>query len=217
MPPLFLSIVLPGIRSDLLGDLLEQTPSVRSVSDEELAQTDRKVLIWALSQEPTLRLAHGKFPFGSHRNLTREIRYLTLLGNPLAMARKLHRSIAKKPAHPLNALATSNDVSAFFAKPEAASISNPQTRALAGADGKSIADGDPALLDLAKQNIDQHFDWIGEEANLSTSMEALVKLSGVSLTLPPNDAEPVEGDTTIEQANALDCELLDYARHAFVG
>ena len=193
-------------------------PRCRVVDNEILGRTDRKVAAWGLVADSELRLIHGKFPFGTHRHLRRAVRYAVVLGDPAKKVLQAFENVSKKEDHPLHSVAKECefDPGRFFATEAAASLRNRQTRAIAGTMGKAIGADDPALLELARSNLVEHFDWAANESDLPAKVAKLGLLIGVELSVTGKPGvTAMDAPPGIERAIAFDMELCQHVRDVF--
>lgn len=206
MQSLILSIVLPSIEPQLLGDRFA-FEGARVFDDEVVTKTDRKILIWMSADDAETRLVHGKFQFGIDRNLQRDVRYLTVISHPVGRVVKDYEMISRKTGHALHETAknSAGEISTFLRAPEAACLLNRHTAALAGTEGKGLAPNDPALLEIALRNLKENFLWVGCLETLGKNAAALAQIIGGEIQLTNGDA--AISNPEVEAANALDVEL----------
>ena len=159
-----------------------------------------------------LRAVIGHFWFGLHEHVARPCRYITLLRDPLERVVSLYYFAKLQDAMSLEE---------FARKPPFREVDNDQTRRIAGIN-PPVGECTPAMLDLARKNLRQHFDVVGTTERMKETLTRLdVKLGWnrevVSLPRNVNAERPKSSALTpaamdaIRARNELDYELWRYA------
>lgn len=128
-----------------------------------------------------LRCVAGQMPFGMHRYLPHECKYLTMLREPVARVISYYLHILVNPDHYAFQTIVHNRMSldAFVFSEVALEIDNGQTRMLSGLQQPLVS---PPLggctaehLELAKHNLEKAFAWVGLLEQFDPSLVLLAK------------------------------------------
>ncbi|HXQ72078.1 MAG TPA: polyhydroxyalkanoic acid system family protein [Pyrinomonadaceae bacterium] len=159
-----------------------------------------------------LRAVIGHFWFGLHEHVARPCRYVTLLRDPVERVVSLYY-YAK--------LEETMSLEEFARKPPFREVDNDQTRRIAGVN-PPVGECTRATLDLARQNLRDHFDVVGTTERMDETLAQLKLKLGwnrevVSFPRNVNTARPSSSVLTREAVeavrarNELDYELWRYA------
>lgn len=173
-------------------------------------------------------LVHGHLPFGHEALQGRDVRYFTMLRNPIDRVVSIYQFILGKPGHPRHAHVAPMSLEEFAFDETFADLDNGQTRLLAGGDlvaagGRQHRDVTKADLQRAARNLDQ-LAAIGLTSEFDESLAAFSKLLG--WTWPPVYAyrnrsihEIASVDASLRAAigerNRHDVQLCELARVAY--
>lgn len=175
-----------------------------------------------------IRLLKGHMPFGMHAWLEGRSRYVTLLRHPAERVVSHYYYVKRRPGHYLHHhLAAGMDLAEFASAGLSGELDNGQVRLLSGHDqdipcGHCTRD----LLDTAQRNIEQHFAVAGlterfDESLVLMAIELGWNWTPYYLNRNVTQDKPVARQIdpvalkAIEQANALDFELYDWASRRF--
>jgi hypothetical protein len=159
----------------------------------------------------------GHFQFGVHQNIGREAQYFTFLRDPVDLTisayyerLKTGRSEFEKPDGSIMSIIEHIDANLF-------GYTNLQTRIVAGIDGKEVLTEED--LDLAKENIEKYYKFVGISEMFDQSILLLSKILGwrpcIYGTLNKGPDSKEIGDDVrdaIVKITPFDKELYDFAR-----
>jgi len=168
-----------------------------------------------------LRLIYGHFSFGVHEILSTAPRYATILRDPVARVVSLYRHLAREPGLPFHRrIAAGMGLEEWVAGGETEMTNNHACRVLSGTPPESRKFEDsPAMLNLAKRNVERYFEFLGTMARFEDDVENLCRTLGLNpmpipqLNTGPAGDGPTAGEVEVlRRRNALDIELWEWAR-----
>lgn len=159
-----------------------------------------------------LRAVIGHFWFGLHEHVARPSRYITLLRDPVERVVSLYY-YAK--------LEETMSLEEFARKPPFKEVDNDQVRRIAGVN-PPVGECTRAMLDLARENLQRHFDVVGTTERMDETLAQLnVKLGwnrevvsfprNVNAARPSSSVLTPEAVEAVRARNELDYELWRYA------
>jgi Galactose-3-O-sulfotransferase len=164
------------------------------------------------------RLIMGHTVFGLHEHVPRPCRYVTMLRDPVRLAISQHRYVLRTPGHRHHEQAQGMSLADYVESGLALEMDNSQTRAVAGDIGTPYRGCTPEMLETAKQNLAEHFAWVGITERFDESVVLLGRTFGwrdvryVSANVARGGTPPTEAELElVRQANHLDQELYDHA------
>lgn len=179
------------------------------IKDPELTVPEHVVNLLGRSD---LRAVIGHFWFGLHEHINRPCRYVTVLRDPVERVVSLYY-YAK--------LEGTMSLEEFARKPPFREVDNDQTRRIAGVN-PPVGECTKATLDLARENLQRHFDVVGTTERMDQTLSHLKIKFGwnrdvVSVPRNVNAARPVSRSLlptaikAVRERNELDYELWRYA------
>ena len=175
------------------------------------------------------RLFMGHFCFGIHRHIPFPARYMTFLRDPYRRLVSLYQYSRNNPRAFYHKFACSMTMEAFFSECPLLELDNGMTRFIAG-DSVSLfinrtpyGKCTPELLDLALDNLNRHFDFVGIQETFPQSVFALsqeLKLRDpFYLSLNRGASKSAEGTEDLRELvmerNPLDFQLYAHCRQQF--
>lgn len=135
---------------------------------------------WPLERRRQIRLLKGHMPFGLHRYLVGESKYITLLREPAERIVSHYFYVKRTPRHYLYQEVVDRNISLsdYVSSGITEELDNGQVRLLAGID-RSLPFGSLGVehLELAKENIEKHF----AVAGLSERFDETLALMAIEL------------------------------------
>ncbi len=178
-----------------------------------------------------VRCIAGHMWFGLHRHLGRPAAYMTMLRHPVDRIVSHYYHVARSPGHYLHEAVTSRRMTLedYASSDLSLELANDQTRELAGAHGDDAgaACGSVTrrILELAKQNIRDHFVAVGLTERFDESLALFQRCLGwtnvsyemrnVGANRPGLDEIPREALGAIEAHNEVDLDLYEFAKKHF--
>jgi len=225
-----LSVILPGIRPQILGDALEASLSgsgigyndkslLLDVADETIHPADRAISVWAHRHRRERLVVHARELSALWQLLADDI-WITIIGDPIWRAVDCFRNLSTNPAHPLHAGIVEKKITLgeFYRSPLSLSVCNRQCRKLALTGAETSVD---LMLTNATKALKQ-FAWIGLEgvdAGPQKKLGTLLQQNGypcaipvLAIGLPPKKIPDPETQEIIRKAEAADCALWEKAR-----
>ena len=173
------------------------------------------------------RAIQGHLYFGFHRLVPGESAYVTWMRDPIARALSFYSHVRTHPEHYLHRRLIDEhlDLKRLIEREATPELFNLQTRMVAGARNQAVSGLDRTTLEIAKQNLEKNFCFVGltEEfdAGLTLLSEMLgwktpfyVKTNVSSGGLATEGLDP-ETDRLLREANSFDLELHEFARNLF--
>jgi hypothetical protein len=168
---------------------------------------------------PRLIMAHTIY--GLHEHVPRPSTYVTLLRDPVKLVISLYHFILRRPAHRIYDEVAGADLSLedFIRNGVSLEADNSQVRAIAGDHSVPFGDVDEAMLDAAKDHIEQRFRWVGFVERFDEGLVMLQRTFGWTNTyyIPVNVAsgsrQPPDPGVLdlIKEQNRFDIELYRWA------
>lgn len=168
---------------------------------------------------PRLIMAHTIY--GLHEHVPRPSTYVTLLRDPVKLVISLYHFILRRPAHRIYDEVAGADLSLeeFIRNGVSLEADNSQVRAIAGDHSVPYGEVDEAMLDAAKDHIEERFRWVGFVERFDEGLVTLQRTFGWSNTyyIPVNVAsgsrQPPDPDVLdlIKERNRFDIELYRWA------
>lgn len=177
-------------------------------------------------QKAPIRVVGGHFSFGIHQHLPQSATYFTILRQPRDLVISYFYYIRSEVSHPHFHLAKSMSLPEFLESRIDQTMSNIQTRMLAGMSGYGdYHECTPADLETAKENLRQHFTVVGLTERFDETLLLLQKAYGwqnlyyarMNVTRKKPSLSNLSADVSdaISQANQLDELLYQYATTLF--
>lgn len=174
-----------------------------------------------------ISLLRGHILFGLHGFLPQPTTYITMLRDPVKRVVSLYYHILREKTHYLHEAVSSQKMTLeeYAVSGLAPELDNFQLRALVGYKSTQIPVGecDRTLLAQAKENVKNHFSVVGITERFDDSLLLMKERLGwaklptyksmnVATNKPKREREIPESTVRlIQEYNALDCELYDWA------
>ena len=177
-----------------------------------------------------IRLVAGHTRFGMHETLPFDnFQYFTVLRDPVERVLSQCYYMSQKPTHRLYQVIQQENLSTRALLEEGyISIHNVQTYWVSGADRSYFLSGDyyPSIVQLAKQNIDRYFAFVGLNGWFDESLIMLRRRMGwkrypiyaqknVTGARRKQDQETEATLDAVRRFNQMDIELYDYVARQF--
>jgi hypothetical protein len=172
-----------------------------------------------------IRFLRGHIPFGLHQHCPRPATYFTLLRHPIDRMISYYGFVQREPPHYLHDYANQPGMTLkrYVEDRVSLQMDNMQTRLLSGVwTDPGYGECDQATLDLAKRNLDRHFDVVGITERFDESLLLLKRALGwrnihyvrhnVSSGRPRSDSLDAETLSVLHKCNQLDLELYRHAQ-----
>jgi hypothetical protein len=179
------------------------------------------------AQKSQIQVVKGHMGFGLHQYMSQPATYITILREPIERVISYYYHVLDNPAHYLHEEVTKDHVGleAFTSDQLTAEIDNGQTRLLAGPEfmwtipyGKCT----PDLLEIAKQNLINHFLVVGVADQFDKTLILLkialgwknlsYKRSNVNVRRPEKQSISSQARANIEKDNPFDIQLYKFAQ-----
>lgn len=108
-----------------------------------------------------LQLVMGHTIYGVHELLPRNAVYVTMLRHPVALAVSQYAYVLSRPGHRHHDAARDMSLAEYIVSGLSPEMNNSQTRAISGALGAPYGGNPPDMLDLALDNVANHFVAVG--------------------------------------------------------
>lgn len=178
------------------------------------------------SERAGARLILAHTVFGLHEYVPRPSTYITMLRDPVRLTMSQYHYVARNPKHPLHAQATAEGatLASYVTSGSALEADNSQVRAISGDLDTPFGGCSPDMLERAKRNIEEHFSFVGMTERFDESLILLRRTFGwkppyyVAANVTPSsrkEAVPASTRAVIEEMNALDRQLYDWADERF--
>ena len=176
----------------------------------------------------SLRMVSAHMSVGLHSVIERPSRYITILREPVARVVSAYYHMRRSPRHPLHEEALRGSLEDFVRSGVFLDSDNGQVRRLSGVGERGgVGACDRSTLELARQNVDELFEFVGVTDLFDESLLLLRGALGWSMPAylyqnrgsnrPPRDELSEVALRVIRDHNQLDAELYEYARDAVVG
>lgn len=176
-----------------------------------------------------IRLVAGHSTFGMHEALPfPNFQYFTILREPVSRVLSQYYYLRRQPKHRLYDVVNRYDLSLKTILEENYLNPNVQTFWMTGADKQYFRGGHyyPEIVEMAKQNIDQYFGFVGLNEYFNESLILLKQQMGwhrypiyaqknVTKSRKRQDEESPETLDAIRRYNQMDLELYDYVATKF--
>lgn len=173
------------------------------------------------------KLIVGHFTYGLHEFVPRPSVYVTLMREPIALVMSQYHHVRRHEGHLLHQEAKAHPTIAEYIRSGISlEMDNSQTRAFAGDTTTLFGGCTPAMLELAKENLERSFAVIGITERFDESLLLMRDGFGwrdtryVAVNVDP-ERERRSGDEEtldlIRRQNALDLELYRWALDRFDG
>ena len=227
--PIAIFIHIPKTAGTTLHGLIwRHYPSDTVYTVDWVAHTLNDLAALDADQKSRIRIVTGHIDFGVHALLPGPHTYFTIVREPTDLVISYYYYICRASDHPHHHLATQPgmNLEKFMASKIDASLYNMQTRMLAG---KHFAlppgECSPELLEIAKQNLHDHFSVVGLAEEFDTTVLLLrrafhwrnlfyARMNVTSRRPAREDLSPHVRDAIVE-ANRFDSELYDYTQMLF--
>lgn len=185
---------------------------------------------WRLAKTPVgrfkrIRVFKGHMPFGLHNRLARPATYITVLREPIDRAISSYYYAQSYKLDPQHKIAAKLSLEEYI---RTTPKENVQTKLLAGyTNGYDFLSGEctAAMLDTAKQNLEQSFSLIGLTERFDESL-VMAKLKfgwqirqyanfNVTPTRPKKDAVPAAVRDLVAERYRFDVQLYEHAEQLF--
>lgn len=177
----------------------------------------------------SIRVLKGHMPFGLHRHLPQEARYVTVLREPVARAISQYKYIRRNPGNHLHDQVVGNDLSLgeFVASGISQGMDNGQVRWLAGQVHEwAFGEVTEEELETAKRHVRDHYALVGLTERFDETVLLLADVlgwSGLPLYVRRNVSEDrrdrydfsEEDVAAVREHHRLDLELYDFACEIF--
>jgi hypothetical protein len=170
-----------------------------------------------------VKIISGHMKFGLHRELKlNHFSYVTMLRNPLERMVSHYYYVLKHPTHYLHSEAKNLSLEEYILSDISDEHQNAQTKYLAGND----AGTNLKILTKAKQNIEDHFSFVGLSEEFDLSLFELKPILGLKRIIykkrnvnshSKNLIISPEAESLFKERNELDYELYGYCRDKFFG
>lgn len=210
------------VRSELGDDWKKHDPIHR----EEIAKKHLQSL--SSEEKKSIKLLRGHMEFGWHSYFENSCTYITFLRNPIERVISQYYYIKRLKGHKLEQIISDENLSLsdFVERGLSVVTDNGMTRKIAGlSDNVGFQQYDRGLLDVAKQNIEKHFKFVGISEHFDESLMILGDVLGWKNLHYYNRNVTVNRTKalTIEQSEIdkvkkhvdLDLELYDFALKSF--
>ncbi|MCL5029602.1 MAG: sulfotransferase family 2 domain-containing protein [Bacteroidetes bacterium] len=180
---------------------------------------------------PTLLCISGHFPFGFHKYLTDETRYITMLRDPVDRIISHYYSVIGRPWHYLHDKVVKNNLSIadYVTSGITIETSNSQTQLLSGCERPLPLNIDDPIakeaIETAKRNLSNYFEVVGIFEKYEESVILFKRKLGwknvfyykqnVSQNSLVKDKISDETINIIKKYNLLDIELYFFAKKLF--
>jgi Galactose-3-O-sulfotransferase len=220
-------LTLQRILRQQLGPSLPQ----RMINLLRATPSDQDFLSVLKSRRANDRYFAGHVCFGVHQHLPHPFSYITLLREPVARIVSLYHYSRTNPTAYYHRYAVNQTLEAFALEAPLMELDNGQTRFLAGDERDCfinrtpLGQCEPTLMNIAKDNIHQHFSLVGLTEQFDQSLLLLQRKMGwqQSYYLSRNIAKakpkhPISDHlrAAILERNSLDHELYQYAQRYFL-
>jgi Galactose-3-O-sulfotransferase len=226
--PAIIFVHLPKCGGTTLNRLIEWEYSptqVLSIDPSFFRWSYRKVISLPRRRLARMRAFQGHMPFGLHKILPQKATYLTVLREPVDRGISEYYYALSRVVHPEHRTIRRLSLDKYI---QLTPYANVQTKLLAGQDsGYDFLSGDcnDTTLELAKQNLSEHFSLVGLTERFEETL-ALAKLlfgwkirhySSFNVTRgrPTKDEVPAEIRNVIEERYRYDVELYRFAAALF--
>lgn len=225
--PVVLFLHIPKAGGSTLGEYVYNQCCTPGASDDNPLNAGVAYLDYGFIKDPELNIPQhaidllrrrdlraviGHFWFGLHEHITQPCRYITLLRDPVERVVSLYYFTKMQETMSLEE---------FARNPPFREVDNDQTRRIAGVN-PPVGECTRATLDLARENLQRHFDVAGTTERMDETLAQLrVKLGWnrdvVSFPRNVNAARPQSSTLTreaieaVRARNELDYELWSYA------
>lgn len=176
-----------------------------------------------------IRLLRGHMPFGLHQYLPGDVRYFTILRDPVARVVSYYNFIRRTPQHYLYDTVTSENLSLheLLARQIPLMMNDGQVRLLSGVWGEvGFGEVSAEMLRQAQDHLQQHFAVVGLTEEFDTTLWLLSRTFGwnadlryerqnVSKSGLDHTALPEETVRLIEACNRQDLSLYRYGQELF--
>lgn len=179
-------------------------------------------------QRRSLRLIHGHLHYGIHTYLPQPSTYITLLRDPVERVISHYYYALHNPKHYTHEMVTKKGMSlADYVTCGITDLNNGQTRCIAGDRSHRLKFGesDTALLEAAKQHLNQHFLLAGVTERFDEFIlllrhqlnlrHILYTHSNVNAKRPKKDDISSHDIELIRHYNQLDIQLYEYVHETF--
>ncbi len=175
------------------------------------------------------RLLQGHWPFGMHKFFSGECRYISAMRDPVDRLVSEYYYILRIPDHYLHEQVTSCNMSLedFVTSDITTELDNGQLRLLAGCE-KEVPFGQIGKehLEMAKQNIEKHFDVVGLTKRFDETLLLYKHFLGwkrypyyhrrnVTAARPSSDTATPESLSLIAERNRFECALYEWVKERF--
>ncbi len=207
--------------------LLVQTPQRRDTLRPRREGTVEAFASMPEDVRARAKLVEGHIIFGIHRFVPGPSTYITVLRNPVALAVSQYRYVLRTPGHRLHDMVVSQAMSLedYVRSGVSLEVDNSQTRAISGDVTAPFGGCSQAMLDAAKQHIEDHFAVVGLTERFDESLVLMgrtfgwKRLSYVPVKVAPASREPIPDHVRrlLEEQNRFDVDLYRYAAQRFEG
>ncbi len=216
---------IPKTGGTTLTEIIERQYDVNNVFNiKRNFQDSIQKLIKLGKKSERVACIKGHITFGIHRYLPGEFTYITLLRDPVEKTISEYYYIQRSPEHPLfNKIKSDEiDIKKFTHK---YLQNNSQTKLIAGQQADENTDANK-ILELAKENIRQHFAFVGITEMFDESllvMQNIFKWNNIFYNMRNVTAErpgiqdlPLELIDSIRDTNKADIELYNFAKDLLI-
>ncbi|MEJ2598008.1 MAG: sulfotransferase family 2 domain-containing protein [Anaerolineales bacterium] len=179
-------------------------------------------------EKAQIRLIKGHYAYGLHEHFPRKGIYFTLLRNPISRLISYYYYAKRTPNHYLHRIIdTENyDIQDLFRHKLTSEVDNDQVRRISGV-GDTVKFGDctTEMLETAKENLANEFAVTGLTERFDETLLLLREVFGwknvfyvrknVTKSRPRRAALPESQLAAIQEANALDIQLYQWAQEHF--
>ncbi|HST29303.1 MAG TPA: sulfotransferase family 2 domain-containing protein [Chthoniobacterales bacterium] len=179
------------------------------------------------SERLRYRLIQGHLYFGFHRFVPDDSTYMTWVREPIARARSFYSHVRTHPEHYLHRRLIEErlDLKGLLERNATPELFNLQTRMIAGERSNAGLGLERSALEVAKQNLETNFCFVGLTEEFDASLIMLSEMLNwnrpfymrrnvTSERKGPESLDP-ETDRLLREANALDLELYQFAKSLF--
>lgn len=172
--------------------------------------------IKVISNNPNIKYCCGHFLFSIHEQITRPYTFFTMLREPVERVLSFYYFCKSNPYHPFHKEVLKMSLLEFITTEKVIPhIVNFQTRALSG-EFPVTEDS----LDKAKENVQQHFSFLGITEMFNESLFLMKKKFGwgnvfyTKENITKRPSEPIDNNTIdlIKEINKYDIELYEWAK-----
>jgi hypothetical protein len=194
--------------------------TIFTIDPYRIRATAERLSTFPEARRRRLRVIRGHFYFGLHNLLPQGGTYITMLRNPVSRVFSSYYFIQRRPLHPLHRKVKGGRATIADLIKMTLHRQNLQTRMIAGVQTRGACD--PQTLELAKENLLNHFSVVGISERFEESLVLMAQSFGWSVPYYENRkvtktrAAPDPADVElIREHNQFDIELYEFGKTLF--